>query len=31
LIMPHKSTYFYPKVGSGLVVRSLEPEEQMVW
>jgi uncharacterized protein (DUF1015 family) len=31
LIMPHKSTYFYPKVGSGIVVRSLNPEEKMLW
>ncbi len=29
LIMPHKSTYFYPKVGSGLVVRLLPPEEKL--
>jgi len=25
LIMPHKSTYFYPKVGSGLVIHTLRP------
>jgi len=25
LIMPHKSTYFYPKVGSGLVIHTLTP------
>ena len=25
LIMPHKATYFYPKVWSGLVVHSLAP------
>jgi uncharacterized protein (DUF1015 family) len=31
LIMPHKSTYFYPKVGSGLVVHPLAPEEEMLW
>ena len=29
LIMPHKSTYFYPKVGSGLVVNTLEPDRKM--
>ncbi len=28
LIMPHKSTYFYPKVSSGLVVNSLRPDEE---
>jgi len=31
LIMPHKSTYFYPKVGSGLVVHSLGADEQTIW
>ena len=31
LIMPHKSTYFYPKVGSGMVVRTLSPEEEVLW
>jgi len=31
LIMPHKSTYFYPKVGSGMVVHSLEADEQSIW
>jgi len=31
LVMPHKSTYFYPKVGSGMVIRSLSPEEETVW
>jgi uncharacterized protein (DUF1015 family) len=31
LIMPHKSTYFYPKVGSGMVVHSLEADEQTIW
>ncbi len=30
LIMPHKSTYFYPKVGSGLVIRPLLQEEEAV-
>lgn len=30
LIMPHKSTYFYPKVGSGLVVNPLYPNEEIV-
>jgi len=29
LIMPHKSTYFYPKVGSGLVINLLDPDEQV--
>lgn len=29
LIMPHKSTYFYPKVGSGLVINLLNPDEQV--
>lgn len=29
LIMPHKSTYFYPKVGSGLVINLLDPYEQV--
>jgi uncharacterized protein (DUF1015 family) len=29
LIMPHKSTYFYPKAFSGLVINSLAPDEQM--
>ncbi|NLI80284.1 MAG: DUF1015 domain-containing protein [Deltaproteobacteria bacterium] len=27
LIMPHKSTYFYPKVGSGLTIRLLDGED----
>jgi uncharacterized protein (DUF1015 family) len=31
LIMPHKATYFYPKVGSGLVINPLTPDEEMVW
>ncbi len=31
LIMPHKSTYFYPKVGSGLVVNPLDPGEDITW
>lgn len=31
LIMPHKSTYFYPKVGSGLVINPLSPKEEMIW
>ncbi len=30
LIMPHKSTYFYPKVGSGLVIRPLLQEEEAI-
>jgi uncharacterized protein (DUF1015 family) len=29
LIMPHKSTYFYPKVISGLVVNPLFPDEEI--
>jgi uncharacterized protein (DUF1015 family) len=29
LIMPHKSTYFYPKVISGLVVNPLSPDEEI--
>lgn len=31
LIMPHKATYFYPKVGSGLVINPLTPDEDMIW
>lgn len=31
LIMPHKSTYFYPKVGSGMVVHPLSPHEEAIW
>ncbi|MEM5789173.1 MAG: DUF1015 domain-containing protein, partial [Syntrophobacteraceae bacterium] len=31
LIMPHKSTYFYPKVTSGLVINPLSPGEEMSW
>lgn len=31
LIMPHKSTYFYPKVGSGMVVHSLGADEKKIW
>jgi uncharacterized protein (DUF1015 family) len=31
LIMPHKSTYFYPKVGSGLVIRPLVSGEEALW
>jgi uncharacterized protein (DUF1015 family) len=31
LIMPHKSTYFYPKVGSGLVINPLVPDEGLLW
>jgi uncharacterized protein (DUF1015 family) len=30
LIMPHKSTYFYPKVGSGMVINPLVPDERIV-
>jgi uncharacterized protein (DUF1015 family) len=29
LTMPHKSTYFYPKVTSGLVVNPLSPDEEI--
>jgi uncharacterized protein (DUF1015 family) len=29
LIMPHKSTYFYPKVISGMVVNPLSPDEEI--
>jgi uncharacterized protein (DUF1015 family) len=31
LIMPHKSTYFYPKVFSGMVINPLNPHEEMIW
>lgn len=31
LIMPHKATYFYPKVGSGLVINPLPFDEEMAW
>jgi uncharacterized protein (DUF1015 family) len=27
--MPHKSTYFYPKLSSGLIVNKVDPEEQI--
>lgn len=30
LIMPHKSTYFYPKVGSGMVIHPIVPDERIV-
>ena len=30
LIMPHKSTYFYPKVISGLVINPLIPDEEIL-
>lgn len=30
LIMPHKSTYFFPKVGSGLLIHRLSPSEEDV-
>ncbi len=29
LTMPHKSTYFYPKVTSGLVINDLSPDEDI--
>jgi uncharacterized protein (DUF1015 family) len=31
LIMPHKSTYFFPKVFSGLVLNLLLPHEELLW
>jgi len=30
LTMPHKSTYFFPKAGSGIVVHPLSPVEEVV-
>jgi uncharacterized protein (DUF1015 family) len=27
--MPQKSTYFYPKLSSGLVINKIDPEEQI--
>jgi uncharacterized protein (DUF1015 family) len=30
LIMPHKSTYFYPKILTGLLLNKLNPDEQIV-
>ena len=30
LIMPHKSTYFYPKAFSGLVINPLNPGEEII-
>jgi uncharacterized protein (DUF1015 family) len=27
--MPHKSTYFYPKLSSGLIVNKINPEERI--
>jgi len=30
LIMPRKSTYFYPKVMSGLLLNPIYPEEDIV-
>jgi uncharacterized protein (DUF1015 family) len=29
LIMPHKSTYFYPKILTGLLLNKLDPDEQI--
>jgi len=29
LIMPHKSTYFYPKILTGLLLNKLDPEEKI--
>lgn len=31
LTMPHKSTYFYPKVISGLVINPLPHDEEIAW
>jgi uncharacterized protein (DUF1015 family) len=31
LVMPHKATYFYPKVMSGLVINPLPSGEEMLW
>jgi uncharacterized protein (DUF1015 family) len=31
LVMPHKSTYFYPKVGSGMVIHPLSHDEEIIW
>lgn len=30
-VMPHKSTYFYPKVGSGIAIHLLDPAEEILW
>jgi uncharacterized protein (DUF1015 family) len=30
LVMPRKSTYFYPKVMSGLILNPIHPEEEIV-
>jgi uncharacterized protein (DUF1015 family) len=30
LIMPHKSTYFYPKILTGLLLNKLNPDEEIV-
>ena len=27
--MPQKSTYFYPKLSSGLIVNKIDPEEEI--
>jgi len=27
--MPQKSTYFYPKLSSGLIVNKIDPDEQI--
>jgi uncharacterized protein (DUF1015 family) len=29
LIMPHKSTYFYPKILTGLLLNKLHPDERI--
>jgi hypothetical protein len=31
LIMPHKSTYFYPKILTGLLLNSLNPGEKIAF
>jgi len=30
LIMPHKSTYFYPKILTGLLLNKLDPDEKII-
>jgi uncharacterized protein (DUF1015 family) len=30
LVMPRKSTYFYPKVMSGLILNPIYPEEEII-
>jgi uncharacterized protein (DUF1015 family) len=31
LVMPHKSTYFYPKVGSGMIIHPFSAGERIIW